>query len=92
MGPSSILSSFARYVPTGHLVFSREGRLFAAPLDLGRRALTAHAAPVLQGIRVEDTYGAAQFAFSDEGTLVFIPGTGSGPLSLLWVDTGRREL
>jgi serine/threonine-protein kinase len=75
----------ARYVPTGHLVFARAGSLHAAPFDLARLELTGPAVPLVQGVRTEASLGAAQFTFSANGTLAYVPG---GPIlaKLVWVD------
>jgi Tol biopolymer transport system component len=76
-----------RYLPTGQLVFFREGVLQAAPFDLGGLKLTGTAAPVLEdvmqavgsGAPARNT-GAAQFAWSSAGTLALARG-GAQPLS-----------
>jgi len=92
----------ARYAPTGHLVFSRLGTLMAAPFDPKRLEVTGGAVVVLESVRqalnadntMFDTF-IGQFAFSQSGTLVHVPG-GVWPdlqLSLVWVDReGRIEL
>ena len=73
----------ARYVPTGHLVYGHEGELRAIPFDLERLAVAGSPITVLDG---------AQFAFSDNGTLVYVPGQGGGlPLTrLVWINRGGR--
>ncbi len=71
-----------RYVPTGHLVFAREGTLMAAPFDLGDLVVTGPWVPVVEGIGhciftggdVRES-GAAQFSFSASGSLAYIPGS-----------------
>ncbi|MGH9368740.1 MAG: protein kinase domain-containing protein [Thermoanaerobaculia bacterium] len=62
-----------RYCPTGHLVYARGGTLLAVPFDAGRMEVTGAAVPVLSGIRTEAT-GAAQYAFSSNGALLYLPG------------------
>ena len=84
----------ARYVPTGHLVYAREGTLMAVPFDLARLELTGDPAGLVEGVMQEvntnsvvgDT-GAAQFSVSGDGTLVYLPG-GIADLEkfLVWVD------
>jgi serine/threonine-protein kinase len=85
----------ARYVPTGHLVFVREGTLLAAPFDLKRLEITGGAVVVVEDVRqainvphsLFDT-GAGQFSFSASGTLVYAPG-GIFPdfqASFVWID------
>jgi TolB-like protein/Flp pilus assembly protein TadD len=70
-------SSFARYVPTGHVVFLREGSLQAVRFDIdhpGPEAIAGEAEMLLEDIGVT-TWGSAQFGFSrDEGTLIYVNG------------------
>jgi serine/threonine-protein kinase len=63
-----------RYLKSGHLVYVREGTLFAAPFDVTRLELRGPAVPVLAGVSASVISAGAQFAFSDAGTLVFLPG------------------
>jgi len=56
------------YSPTGHVVFSREGALFAVPFDLQLRQATGPAVRVLDGARPE-------FRLSRDGTLAYVAGT-----------------
>jgi serine/threonine-protein kinase len=91
----------ARYVPTGHLVFVRRGALMAAPFDLARLELTSAPVALIDGVMqaahmgntVNDS-GAAQFAVSDRGMLIYATG-GIAPdqeRELVWVDrSGRVE-
>jgi serine/threonine-protein kinase len=65
--------SGARYVRTGHLIYTVGGIVFAAPFDLDRRELRGEAVPVVEGVR-RGTTGDMQLAVSDSGTLVFLPG------------------
>jgi serine/threonine protein kinase/Tol biopolymer transport system component len=90
----------ARYVPTGHLVFARQGVLMAAPFDLQRLELTASPVPVVEGVSQAlgaggvANSGAAQFAASDTGVLVYAAGDVHPvtPTELLLVDeAGRAE-
>jgi serine/threonine-protein kinase len=75
----------ARYVPTGHLVYARAGRLMAAPFDLARLEVTGPAIPLLDGLLVDPSTGAAQFSFSEKGDLVYVAGAPSDR-RLVWVD------
>ncbi len=83
---------FAKYAPTGHLLYVREGGIMAAPFDLQRLEVTGPAMRVLSGVMCEPSSGAAQFALSGNGTLVFAPG---GPVEglndLLWIDREGKE-
>ena len=77
--------SNGRYVPTGHLVFARAGKLFAAPFDARRLAATGPEVPVIEGLGASAL--AARYAISDSGLLVY-PGTlaSQADRSIDWVD------
>ncbi len=67
---------YGRYVPSGHLVYMRQGRLLAVRFDLDRRETIGQAVPALERvIASSNRNGSAQLAFSAEGTLVYVPGT-----------------
>lgn len=85
---------FARYVPTGHIIYARpwEGDVWAVPFDVDRLKVTGSAFPLLDGVRM-GFYGAAHFSVSKTGTLVYIPGSPAAVnRKLFWVGrTGNRE-
>jgi hypothetical protein len=90
-------SSFARYVPTGHIVFIREDSLQAVRFDIdhpGPGAISGEVEIMVEDIGVT-IYGGTQFAFShDEGTLVYVRGpTSMGLLEgdLVWVDPEESD-
>jgi len=62
-----------RYAASGHIVFARAGAILAAPFDLSRLEVTGPAITLIEGVRIEE-WGAAQFALSTEGTLVYVSG------------------
>ena len=62
------------YVPTGHLVYGVDGTLWAVPFDLGRLEVTGDPVPVLTNVVTKDS-GAANVAFSMDGSLVYVGGT-----------------
>ena len=74
-----------RYASSGHLVFARAGAILAAPFDLPRLEVTGPAVTLIEGIRIEE-WGAAQFALSPEGTLVYVSGGPAWIGKLTWVD------
>jgi serine/threonine-protein kinase len=88
-------ASDGRFVPPDRLVFVREGVLHAAPVDLSKLELAGSAVPVLEGVLHASgsgsparNSGAAQYAVSAEGTLVFARG-GAQPLARarpVWLD------
>jgi serine/threonine-protein kinase len=77
---------FARYVPSGHLIFIRQNTLFAAPFDLKRLALAGAPQPVIDDIRYEED-GGGEFAFSQTGTFAYLNGKAESPRSIFWLDS-----
>ncbi|MGH9316439.1 MAG: protein kinase domain-containing protein [Thermoanaerobaculia bacterium] len=73
-----------RYVPSGHLVFSRGTSLLAAPFDLEKLELTGPAVSVMEGVLLVGPFNTPLFSISDNGTLVYASGTVEH--SLVWVD------
>ena len=69
-----------RYVPTGHLVYAFENDLFALRLDLETLAVDGGQVSLVRGVQRSggNNAGTANYAISDEGTLVQIPGAGAG--------------
>jgi Tol biopolymer transport system component len=75
-----------RYLPSGHLVYLQDGTLFAAPFDLDRLTTTGPAVPALEGLASNPGSGAAQFAVSTNGTLVYLPGQSISGVPMQWMD------
>ena len=61
----------ARYAPTGHIVYIRTGTMMAVPFDLERLEIAGTPVPIADGIQVRGA-GAADFAFTSDGSLVYI--------------------
>ena len=84
----------ARYVPSGHLVYPQSGTLMAVAFDLEQLEVTGSPTPILEGVGESGNPSwFAHFAFSDTGTLVYVP-TGSDPREgriLVWVDRKGAE-
>jgi serine/threonine-protein kinase len=71
--------SHASYVPTGHLIYTSAGTVFAVPFDVRSLTVTGSAVPVVEGVsRVMAAIGAAHFVFSRSGSAAYVPG---GPLT-----------
>ena len=65
-------ASYARYAPTGHLIYAREDTLYAIPFDLDRMEVRGTGIPVQTGVVVASIgAGTGRFTFSDTGTLVY---------------------
>jgi Tol biopolymer transport system component len=72
--------SDGRYVPTGHIIYALGGTLLAVPFSLAKLELTGGSAPIVEGVLRTTTSvsGAAHYAFSNSGSLVYVPGLISG--------------
>jgi Tol biopolymer transport system component len=80
-------ASPARYVSTGHIVYVREGTLYALPFDSKRFEATGPPSPLIENVTTHPQHGSAEFSFSDSGTLVYLTGDGSsGTRSLVFVE------
>jgi serine/threonine-protein kinase len=78
--------SDAHYVPNGHLVYGAGGPLRAVGFDLARLAIVGTAVPVVPQV-VTTNAGGVDVAVSGDGTLVYVPGVGTGvERTLVWVD------
>jgi serine/threonine-protein kinase len=84
--------TYARYVPggyhDGYLTYVNQGTLYAARLDVARRAVTGTATPVLDDVAYSQTFGYAQFDVSPAGggTLVYRRSAASGRFVVAWID------
>jgi serine/threonine-protein kinase len=99
--------SDARYLASGHIVYSVGGVVYARRFDPQRLETSGEPVPVVDGVRRAGStralsgagvgMGTTQFSVSSNGTLVYVPGP-SAPLSLLLgrlvrVDrSGKREV
>lgn len=66
-------AAFARYSPTGHVVFERQGRLEAAKFSLATLTTTTAPYPMVSGVSRGDVLDGPRFAFSRSGALVYVP-------------------
>jgi Tol biopolymer transport system component/predicted Ser/Thr protein kinase len=82
-------SIFARYLPSGHLVYIHERTLFAIPFDVNRLETRGTAVPVINDLEAND------WDFSGNGTLVYRRRSGGGDKAQLgtiqWVDRGGKR-
>jgi serine/threonine-protein kinase len=72
----------AEYVETGHLVYANGGALWAVRFDPASLTVSGESVPILEHVL---TLGAAGFAVSSRGTLLYVPAGGRTPRSLVWV-------
>jgi serine/threonine-protein kinase len=81
---------FARYLPSGHLVYVRQNTLFAAPFDLASLTLRGSPQAVLADIN-EGMDSGAGFDYSRGGTFVYLNAIAE-PQSIFWLDrAGKNE-
>ena len=84
----------ARYLPTGHLVYGLNGVILGVPFDLASHAVAGGPVSLIDGVSVATSSrsGAMQVALADNGSLVYVPGSGGvDVLSLVWVDRDGEE-
>jgi eukaryotic-like serine/threonine-protein kinase len=83
-----------RYVPTGHIVYGREGILFANAVDLDRLELVGGPTAVVEGVGMAagGLTGALQFAVSSAGSLAYLPAQAGALTSINWRDRKGVDL
>jgi serine/threonine protein kinase/Tol biopolymer transport system component len=80
-----------QYSPTGHLVYVLAGTLMAVPFDTQKLAVGSPL-PVVENVLESTASGAAQYSFSNTGTLVYLSGGVQGvQRKLVWVDRKGSE-
>ena len=86
--------SHARYVSSGHLVYTSAGSLMAAPFDAERLELLGPAVPVIDGVMMglPREPAISHFAVSASGSLAYL----AGPVlnaqhGLYWIDRQGKE-
>ena len=81
-----------RVTSSGHLLFFRDGAIWAAPFDQDQEKLSGQPVDVLRGMKVYEE-SSAQYAVSANGTLVYQPDVGESLHQLVWVSkNGNEEL
>jgi serine/threonine-protein kinase len=82
--------AIGRYIPTGHLVYTRAGTLFGVPFDARRLVVTGPETPLIEGVSSAGrilTMAGVPYTVSDSGLLVYVSGTEqTNNLTLEWID------
>ncbi len=65
--------TYARYVPTGHIIYGRGDHLYAVPFDLERLEVTGPPKQLFYGGWTNPFSGDVSLSFSDQGTLLYVP-------------------
>jgi Tol biopolymer transport system component/tRNA A-37 threonylcarbamoyl transferase component Bud32 len=82
---------YARYLPSGHLVYVHNSTLFAVPFDIKRLEVTGQPSPVVEGVSSNPSHGGAQLSFSDSGTFVYFAGASASQIvSISWMDAAGK--
>ncbi|MBN1569172.1 MAG: serine/threonine-protein kinase [Acidobacteria bacterium] len=80
----------AQYLPTGHIVYASDDNLYAVPFDLKRLRVTGSRVLIVENC--QRAGGAPQYAVSDSGALLYMPGiVALAPRTLVWVDRNGTE-
>ena len=85
----------ARYLPTGHVVYVRQGTLLAMPFDNSTLEAKGTAVALVEDVAqsLVGLTGAAHFSVSGDGTLVYVPSSSMNlnSASFVWVDPKGQE-
>jgi len=81
-GETTILvrgGTYPRWANSGHLLYVREGTLYALPMDPVTMEIQGSPGPVIEDVTTnEQAYGTAHYSVSDTGKLVYMKGSGAG--------------
>jgi serine/threonine-protein kinase len=84
----------ARYLPSGHLIYTNANTMFAVPFDLTAREMRGTPVAVLDDIAYDPAAGLPQYDISADGTLVYRATANRGPstASIVWLTPpGKRD-
>jgi serine/threonine-protein kinase len=84
---------YGRYASSGHLLYARDGAIFAAPFDAKTLTVTGTPVPVEEDVAWVATDGLGGFSVSSNGTLAYLKSSAwNVQRRVIWVDrTGREE-
>jgi eukaryotic-like serine/threonine-protein kinase len=85
------LATDSVYSDSGHLVFLREGRLFAQPFNVDSLTLSGEAVPVTPRFAAENAI-TANFSVSPDRSIAFLQTGEESPTRLVWFDRNGKEL
>ncbi len=78
------------YVAPGYLLFARDTTVMAQPFDVSKLEFTGEPVAVVENVGLT-AIGRSQFSVSENGTLVYKPGSG-GERQLTWFDRQGKEI
>jgi serine/threonine-protein kinase len=82
----NIRGEMARYVDPGYLLIARNGSILATPFSLKEKKLIETPVTVIEGVEGDLSSGISYFSISQNGHLIFLPGTRNQDLELVWVN------
>jgi serine/threonine-protein kinase len=87
--------AFARYVPSGFIVYARGNSILSVPFDLKRLEVTGSPVTVLENVTMTQSNARAQFSFSRGGDLIYMEGRSEDSRGaarpLVWLDRHGSE-
>jgi hypothetical protein len=84
--------TYARWVPSGHLVYLRDNALMATPFDPATLTAGEARVPVVTDIYMDPSVATGNFAISDSGALAYVPGSPADfERGLVALDPGRPD-
>jgi serine/threonine protein kinase/Tol biopolymer transport system component len=84
--------TWARYLPTGHLVYARGAHLMAVPFDLDTFEIMGEPVAIVDDVLPSYWNGLGYFDVSDTGTLAYVPAEVPEAMdTLVLVDRSGRE-
>ena len=84
--------TYARYSPSGHIVYARAGSLYAVAFDSRTLKTSGTPVKVLEGVLMSTNVGTAYFDISRNGDLAYAVGPAeSGGRTFHWVDRRGRS-
>jgi len=88
----------AKYATSGHIVFVRDGSIWAVPFDESSLKIVGEEVPVITGVETWADRGISNYDFSDYGRLVYLPGEQLTPgaarvseSNLVWINKDGTE-
>jgi serine/threonine protein kinase len=80
----------AQYFRSGHLVYAHSGNLFTVPFDAKKMEVSGPPAPIVDDLAGPLPSGVALFALSEDGSLFYVPDSGTHEGELGWADRSGR--
>jgi Tol biopolymer transport system component len=82
---------FGRYLPSGHLVYVRNGVLYGMKFDLAKLEVSGSPVPLLEDVAANPVSGGGEFDCSENGTCIYAAGKGSArKWSMEWLDSSGK--